>query len=374
MAGRRRSQLMAERGRPRVAFFAATLEAGNGGIARVGRMATRALARLEQAGEVEAAVWSLLDELPPADLELPVTTCGGDRWRFVKSSHRAALTHTHFLYDHLGMARAHCRLPGLRRPFLSFIHGDEIWEGARGVRIAAARRADALLAISQHTRERAQAAHGSLERARICWLATDSDEIPVPEPPRISEPPRVLMVSRVEHVDKGHDLLVDCWPRVAARVSGARLTFAGRGQRLEQLRARIAASPAAGSIEALGFVPEEELESLYARSTAFAMPSRIEGFGLVYIEAMRHALPVIATVHDAGYEVNVDGETGFNVDLDCPDELPARLIELLNHPEDAAAMGARGRKRWARFFRYSAFESRFLALLKEFLATDKLGT
>jgi phosphatidylinositol alpha-1,6-mannosyltransferase len=82
---------------------------------------------------------------------------------------------------------------------------------------------------------------------------------------------------------------------------------------------------------------------------------------------MRQGVPVIATRHDAGQEVNVDGVTGFNVDLDHPCELSDRLIQLLNFPRLAAEMGQRGREHWQRHFPFSAFESRLVPILNEFV-------
>jgi phosphatidylinositol alpha-1,6-mannosyltransferase len=82
---------------------------------------------------------------------------------------------------------------------------------------------------------------------------------------------------------------------------------------------------------------------------------------------MRHGLPVVASVHDAGQEVNLDGRTGYNVNMDDPEELPERLIRLLGNPDHAAALGANGRERWAEHFRYSAFRERFRPHLREFL-------
>jgi phosphatidylinositol alpha-1,6-mannosyltransferase len=96
------------------------------------------------------------------------------------------------------------------------------------------------------------------------------------------------------------------------------------------------------------------------------MPSRQEGFGIVYIEAMRRGLPVIASWQDAGQELNIDGNTGYNVDLDRPGELGARIADLLGNREKCAAMGAAGRQRWREHFRYSAFRSRILEHLSAF--------
>ena len=64
----------------------------------------------------------------------------------------------------------------------------------------------------------------------------------------------------------------------------------------------------------------------------FAMPSLTEGFGLVFIEAMRRGLPLIASRADAGQEVNVDGHTGFTVDREDSERLVAALIALLGGP------------------------------------------
>jgi phosphatidylinositol alpha-1,6-mannosyltransferase len=113
---------------------------------------------------------------------------------------------------------------------------------------------------------------------------------------------------------------------------------------------------------------EEEKNSLWAETNVFAMPSRSEGFGFVYIEAMRHGLPVLASVHDAGSEVNVDGVTGYNVNLDREGELAERIVHLLREPDHAAQLGNQGRARWHDHFCYSAFRERFLPILREFLS------
>ena len=82
---------------------------------------------------------------------------------------------------------------------------------------------------------------------------------------------------------------------------------------------------------------------------------------------MRRGVPLVASVHDAAPEINLDGVTGFNVNLDKPDELPERLIFLLKNPDHAALLGHNGQMRWREHFRYSCFRERFLPFLREFL-------
>lgn len=345
-----------------------SFSAGNGGICRVARLMARVLAEDARAGGLHAEALSLNDASMPSGLGLPLTLARGSRARFFGETHRAAFNHSHFIYDFAGMARAHCRLPFLQRPFLTWIHGIEVWEQTRPDRLAWARRAEVLLSNSAYTRERASRLHGGFEHAKVCWLATETDDLPQTEP-AVSAPPTVLLMGRFDPGGgyKGHQELVACWPQVAAAVPDARLVFVGGGPGVPVIQKLAAQSTARAGIEFRGFVPEAELESVWAQTSVFSMPSRGEGFGLVYIEAMRHGIPVVASVHDAATEVNLDGATGFNVNLDKPDELPERLIWLLKNPGQAAAMGRAGRERWREHFRYRCFRERFLPILRGFL-------
>ena len=356
--------------RPRVLLAAESLCPGHGGINRVARLLVRTLGTLIDQGEIDLAqALTLNDRMLPGDLPFGGRTARGSRLRFVADVHRAALGHTHVIYDFLGMARAHPKTPFLRRPFAVWLHGIEVWEQLRPERYAAAERATTLFCNTHYTRDRAEHLHGGFARAEVCWLATESNQ-PGPVRKGAPDPPTVLILGTISHEQayKGHDALIACWPEVTRRVPDARLMIVGSGPRLPEVQALAAASPVAGRIEFRGFVPEPDLDAIWDQASVFAMPSRGEGFGLVYIEAMQRGIPVLASVHDAAKEINLDGETGYNVDLDRPDELPERLIRLLDDPAHAAALGANGRQRWAAHFTHAAFVQRFSPLLRDFLA------
>jgi phosphatidylinositol alpha-1,6-mannosyltransferase len=346
-----------------VAIGAATVVAGNGGIARVARISAAALAGAGCAVRLQA----YLDRSPVAIAGLRSGAAGGSKLTFAIRCHAEVLRSAWALYDSVGIARAHPRLPGLRRPYAVWMHGIEAWESLGPAGLSAYREASLVLVNSAYTLARFEQLHGSLPNARVCWLATE-DEPDVWQRhalDTIQRPPNVLILGRIEATEsyKGHASLVDAWPAVAAAVPGARLMIAGSGSGLENLRARVAASPAAATIDILGFVAEPDMPALWRRTRVFAMPSRGEGFGLVYIEAMRWRIPVIASVHDAGQEVAIDGETGYAVSLDRPAELTDRLIRVLRDPALARAMGEAGRRRWEEYFHYSAFTRRFLPLV-----------
>ena len=86
----------------------------------------------------------------------------------------------------------------------------------------------------------------------------------------------------------------------------------------------------------------------------FCLPTRYEPFGIVFLEAMYHSLPVVATRVWAVPEIVEDGETGFMVPRDDADALAERLLFLLKNPEAAREMGRAGRTRAASRFTWES--------------------
>jgi len=242
----------------------------------------------------------------------------------------------------------------------------DIWEQAKPRWVRSAKAASQPVFISEYSRQRAEATHGPFANAKVCWLSTEADE-PAPLSRPVG-PPEVLVVGRIlSDRPKGHHELIAAWQQVVAAVPGATLRIVGTGPGKAELEQLAAQSAAGQNIKFEGFVPDDQLDDLYARASVFAMPSRGEGFGLVYIEAMRHGLPVITSRQDAGQEVVIDGETGYAIDLAVPEQLTDRLIRLLRDPRHASALGEAGRRRWAGHFRFSAFRARIRTILTDFL-------
>ncbi|MGJ0507157.1 MAG: glycosyltransferase family 4 protein [Methylocystis sp.] len=216
--------------------------------------------------------------------------------------------------------------------------------------------------------------HGPLPQAKVCWLATEEDD-PPERAASFSGPPVALILARIDASEgmKGHDELIDRWASVISVVPGARLVIAGGGSGLASIKRMAGDSGAAHAIDVLGFVEAARIPGLLERAHVLAMPSRQEGFGVAYIEAMRFGLPCIASRHDGGQEVNLDGETGYNVNLGRRDDLTERLIELLSNPARAQEMGQRGHARWRAHFRYSQFSARFQQNWRDFMSQTETG-
>lgn len=345
----------------RIVLGAAMLEAGKGGIVRVARMTARALAAHDHA----VTAVSYLDKEPPEIDGVRVVTAGGSKPVFALKCHVAALRAQAMVFDSVGIALARPRIPGLRRRHAVWMHGIEAWEKLRPGREAIYQAADVVLVNSAYTLERFERLHGPLPNARVCWLATEDDAPPAPSARAPGRPPTAMILGRIDRSEqyKGHYELIAAWPRIVAAVPGARLLIAGGGDDFDNVRAAAEASPVAGQIDLRGFVPESAMPALWAETDVFTMPCRGGGFGLVYVEAMRQSLPVIASVHDAAPEVNIEGETGFNIALDDQEAMVDRFVRLLGNPDQARTMGAAGYARWQKHFRLSAFGERMMAIL-----------
>ncbi len=161
---------------------------------------------------------------------------------------------------------------------------------------------------------------------------------------------------------KGHDVLLDLWPRVTAEVPGARLVIAGEGNDRARLEAK--AAPLEDGVSFLGRVSDETLAALYRHCAFFVMPSRDEGFGLVFLEAMRAGKACIGGI-GAAAEIIEDGVTGLVVDPADPEQVLKAVLRLYREPETRERMGRAGAARVAARFTEGHFSRRFLALLRE---------
>ena len=127
-------------------------------------------------------------------------------------------------------------------------------------------------------------------------------------------------------------MLLEAFRQVRRAHPDAQLTIVGTGPPVPE-----------PNVEVLGEVPVDEVSAVYDRATVFCMPTQREAFGIVYVEAMTHGLPVVATNVGALPDMVEDGVNGYLVDPSDTAALAQRLITLLAEPETCRAMGARGR-------------------------------
>jgi phosphatidylinositol alpha-1,6-mannosyltransferase len=183
----------------------------------------------------------------------------------------------------------------------------------------------------------------------------------VPAPPVAP----ALIVARMSADEryKGHDELIDLWPALLARRPEARLVVAGDGSDRARLESRVRAMDLSHAMTFPGRVSDDELARLYERCRFLVMPSRDEGFGLVFLEAMRAGKACIGAT-GAAAEIIEHGVTGLIVDRDRHGELAAAVLRLFDEPGTCSQFGAAGRKRFLSTFTDACFRSRFAQAIR----------
>jgi glycosyltransferase involved in cell wall biosynthesis len=120
-----------------------------------------------------------------------------------------------------------------------------------------------------------------------------------------------------------------------------------------------------------GRVPDRALHALYARAHAFVHATRYEGSSLVTLEAMAHALPVVATRAGGIPDKVEDGRSGLLVEPGDVAGLARALTEIAAEPARARRMGARGRALLLERFSCAVLVSRTIAVYEELLGARR---
>lgn len=142
---------------------------------------------------------------------------------------------------------------------------------------------------------------------------------------------------------KGIPDIVACMPAVVERIPGARFLFVGEGRLLEFLKTRTRELGMERNVIAAGF--RADIPAVMKAVDVLLLPSIVEGFGYVLVEAMAAGKPVVATRVSSIPEIVRHDETGLLVDAGSPQQMASALVSLLEDPERRFAMGRRGRER-----------------------------
>jgi glycosyltransferase involved in cell wall biosynthesis len=334
---------------------------GHDGVSRLTRLVAVALSSL--GGDVD--VWSLSDDAGGAselsEQSISVRGAGGVKARTMLWS-LAGLGR-----DRRGLTVVvlHAHLAPLSLPFLcrgarvfQFLLGIEVWKSLTALQAFAYRTSERLICISDHTQRRFLSANPGFDSTMVCHLGIPDHSLAS----RIEDEGFALIVGRIASCEryKGHDAILDVWHDVRREAPNAQLVVVGDGDDRERLMIKAKERGHLATIRFTGSVSDDDLDRLYRRCAFFIMPSVNEGFGLVFLEAMRASKACIGGI-GAASEIIVDGETGFVVDPSDSASVTRSVVELFRQPERRAQMGSRGYERFLRHFTSAHFRERLRA-------------
>ena len=288
-----------------------------------------------------------------------VTDCAGNRvgfvWEGLSAARRRSAPST-VIAMHAHVLPAAWPLVMRGASLLPVLVGVEAWRPLSWARRRVLRHAPRAIAISQHTATEFRKANPDFAALPIdvCWPATPAL---APAATATRRPGFALIVGRLSSEDryKGHDLLIDVWPALTKAVPDARLVVAGTGDDQQRLRARAEAAGLGEAVQFAGAQTPAALAALYRDCAFLVMPSRHEGFGYVFLEAMAAGRACIGA-RGAAEEIIVSNSSGLIVDAERPDEVRDALVRLFADPDLCARFGEVGRRRAREVFSLDRFQ------------------
>ena len=184
-----------------------------------------------------------------------------------------------------------------------------------------------------------------------------------------SERRYLSIVANLRNPVKDHPMLLRAAARVRASVPDAGFVIAGEGELMESLRELAVQLGIQDDVFFIGRC--DNVADLLFASDVGVLSSKAEGFANAILEYMAAGLPVVATDVGGAREAIAEGETGYTVVSGDDERMAARIIELLNEPKRARAMGERGKLIAAEKFSCDRHLQNTLELYDELLSTPK---
>lgn len=165
--------------------------------------------------------------------------------------------------------------------------------------------------------------------------------------------------------EKGFDEVLDLLPQLRRDIPNLVYVIAGDGDYRPALEVKAKQLGVSDSVVFTGFVSEEEKPDLYRCADVFVMPSRGEGFGFVFLEAMACGVPVIASKADGSCEAVRHGALGILVEPGNARELRRAILQALQQP--------RGTPGGLDYFSFANFSRRLRHILEGTLRCKRRG-
>ncbi|MGP1383025.1 MAG: glycosyltransferase family 4 protein [Thainema sp.] len=225
-------------------------------------------------------------------------------------------------------------------PYWVIAHGLEVWDLQRTHLRKALQQADQVVAVSHFTRDRILHEQDlRAEQVVVLPNTLDPQQFQIgPKPDYLlkryglqPQQPVIFTVSRLGKLDtyKGYDQILRALPIIRQQIPDVHYILAGKGDDTPRIQQLIDQLGLEDAVTLTGFIPDQELCDHYNLCDVFALPSKGEGFGIVYLEALACGKPVLAGNCDGAVDPLEHGTMGYLVNPDDELEIAQTLIDIL---------------------------------------------
>lgn len=346
---------------------------GQGGISQYNRDLLTAWSGVDAVGEI--VVVPRVGQVEPGALPARVRQLAPVFSRVGYASYSVGVAATKGPFDlvfcgHIAHSALAAAIAGrLKVPLWLQLHGIDAWTCPRPLIRWGVEQSALVTVVSRYTKRRfLKWANIRPEQVRVLPNTVSDRFSPGPKSEAILEAyglqgkQILLTVSRISTHDryKGHHRVLTVMPDLLREFPDLVYVVAGDGNGREQLERLALEQGVAAHVRFIGRIDDAQLPDLYRTADVFVMPSTEEGFGIVFLEAMRSGIPAIGGNEDGSMDPLRDGTVGYAVSCDNRDELLDAIRSALEKPRSGI--------RHADLFTFSEFSKHCASLLSHCLA------
>lgn len=226
------------------------------------------------------------------------------------------------------------------KPFLKIfliLHGIEAWQKLKFLKKISSRFIDEYISVSNFTKNNFLKHNPFLKYKKFHILPTYvniPDKIDSHE--KLPRGKIILSVSRLakSEKDKGIANVIKAMPDILREIPNVFYIVIGDGDNRKNFEKLAEELNVKDRVIFKGFLPEEKLNFYYKNCDLFILPSKKEGFGIVFLEALSFGKPVIAGNKDGSKEALLNGELGILIDPDNIEEIKCKIMRVLKREVD----------------------------------------
>jgi phosphatidylinositol alpha-1,6-mannosyltransferase len=348
-----------------------------GGIPTYNRLVCRVLNETVEAAQSHILIATdKASDLKKEASELPnlrLEAFGGSRRALASRAIKLALTRKFdlMLMGHVNYAPLGWLLKRLQ-PQLCYgvvLYGIEAWQQLPRWKRQSLQQADFLISISDYTKRKAHETN-ALDPDRIYLLPNALEwkgsvhDASLPGVPAFRAN-RLLSVCRLDQTEKykGVDKVIEALPTVLQSVPDIQYIVVGGGTDLVRHQQLAETLGVSDHVQFPGYLADDELRARYRDCDLFVMPSAGEGFGFVFLEAMKYGKTIVAARSGGAPEVVRDGITGRLVEYGDQEQLAQTLIDLCLNAAERERLGEAGHDLLQQKFTFPHFKQALTEIL-----------
>lgn len=328
---------------------------GVGGVEKVSKVLSKALSELTKNQISHLSVLSAYDQQVDARYvdRNNFKGYGGGRVRFFLAALYKSYNANTLLLAHINLAPI-ALVVKLLNPSIKVIliaHGIEVWRPLGPLKRLFLERCDTILAVSQFTQRRMKEVNPGIKmNIQVLNNALDPYfKVPshfskpeyLQERYKLASTDQVLLtLTRMNAFEKfkGYDQVIEAIAELKNELPMIKYLLAGKCDEMERVRLTtlIQQLGVQTQVQLTGFISDEELTDHFLLADTFIMPSKKEGFGIVFIEALACGLPVIAGNKDGSVDAVKNGKLGMLIDPDSTEEIKSAILQSLNQSKDTS--------------------------------------